>query len=199
MVLSTTKRTSSVASIVNQNSGGGSKKAGLPYQIGRESSVSIAFHKTSQYLFVLRGKRYQLQQLLAYAIINLAKLTEIKTAADALVTSKIAAADALPNVTVTSSNTVTEITTMITNLDVTTKENTYNDAVTTDAAGSTADTIAAKNTAETAYTSAKTAETALNLLIAAITAAATAQTNVTAATGIKMSREADLTAYTAPA
>lgn len=87
MVLSTTKRTSSVASIVNQNSGGGSKKAGLPYQIGRESSVSIAFHKTSQYLFVLRGKRYQLQQLLAYAIINLAKLTEIKTAADALVQS----------------------------------------------------------------------------------------------------------------
>ena len=34
MVLSTTKRTSSIASITNQNHGGGSKKAGLSPQIG---------------------------------------------------------------------------------------------------------------------------------------------------------------------
>lgn len=37
MVLSTTKRTSSISSIVNQNQGGGEKKAGFPYQIGRTS------------------------------------------------------------------------------------------------------------------------------------------------------------------
>ena len=30
MVLSTTKKAASIASITNQNSGGGSKKAGLP-------------------------------------------------------------------------------------------------------------------------------------------------------------------------
>ena len=36
MVLSTTKLTSSISSIVNQNQGGGNKKAGLPYQVGRE-------------------------------------------------------------------------------------------------------------------------------------------------------------------
>ena len=164
MVLSTTKRTSSVASIVNQNSGGGSKKAGLPYQIGRESSVSIAFHKTSQYLFVLRGKRYQLQQLLAYAIINLAKLTEIKTAADALVASKIDDVNTIGEVTVTSLSTVADI-----------------NALKGEAGVSTA------------------TDDALDALIDAITAAETAQTNVTAATGIKMSREADLNAYTAPA
>jgi len=36
MVLSTTKRTSQISSIVNQNQGGGSKKAGLPYIVGRD-------------------------------------------------------------------------------------------------------------------------------------------------------------------
>lgn len=41
MVLSTTKRTSSISSIVNQNQGGGEKKAGFPYQIGRTSWSSI--------------------------------------------------------------------------------------------------------------------------------------------------------------
>ena len=46
MVLSTTKRTSSISSIVNQNQGGGNKKAGFPYQIGRESWTSIFFHST---------------------------------------------------------------------------------------------------------------------------------------------------------
>jgi len=35
MVLSTTKRTSSISSIVNKNQGGGEKKAGLPYIVGR--------------------------------------------------------------------------------------------------------------------------------------------------------------------
>jgi hypothetical protein len=41
MVLSTTKRTASVSSIVNRNQGGGEKKAGFPYQVGRSSWTSI--------------------------------------------------------------------------------------------------------------------------------------------------------------
>ena len=42
MVLSTTKRTASIDSIINQNQGGGPKKAGLPYQVGREYGFPIA-------------------------------------------------------------------------------------------------------------------------------------------------------------
>lgn len=42
MVLSTTKRTASVSSIVNQNQGGGEKKAGFPYQVGRSSWANIS-------------------------------------------------------------------------------------------------------------------------------------------------------------
>ena len=41
MVLSTTKRTSSISSIVNQNQGGGSKKAGLVSSVGKDSWMSI--------------------------------------------------------------------------------------------------------------------------------------------------------------
>ena len=41
MVLSTTKKTSSISSIVNQPQGGGNTKAGFPYQIGRNSWSSI--------------------------------------------------------------------------------------------------------------------------------------------------------------
>ena len=50
MVYSQTKRTASIASITNQNQGGGSKKAGLPYLVGRDSWTSIAFHGTKQFL-----------------------------------------------------------------------------------------------------------------------------------------------------
>ncbi len=42
MVLSTTSRTSSISSIVNQSQGGGSKKAGLAPS-ARTSSTNIAF------------------------------------------------------------------------------------------------------------------------------------------------------------
>jgi hypothetical protein len=42
MVLSTTKKTSSTASISNYNTGGGNKKAGLPKQVGRDSWMSLA-------------------------------------------------------------------------------------------------------------------------------------------------------------
>lgn len=54
MVYSQTKKTSSIASITNQNQGGGSKKAGLPYLVGRESWSSIALKNTSQRLSVLK-------------------------------------------------------------------------------------------------------------------------------------------------
>ena len=54
MVLSTTKKAASIASITNQNQGGGSKKAGLPYIIGRSSWSSIALKQTSQRLSVLK-------------------------------------------------------------------------------------------------------------------------------------------------
>ena len=44
MVLSTTKRTASISSIVNQNQGGGERKAGLPYQVGRDTWTSVILH-----------------------------------------------------------------------------------------------------------------------------------------------------------
>lgn len=47
MVLSSSKRTSSIASITNYNTGGGNKKAGFPYQVGRNSWVSIAMGASS--------------------------------------------------------------------------------------------------------------------------------------------------------
>ena len=52
MVLSTTKRTSSISSIVNQNQGGGPKKAGFPYIVGRESWTTVHLNEsgTSQLL-----------------------------------------------------------------------------------------------------------------------------------------------------
>ena len=42
MVLSTTKRTASIQSIVNRSQGGGEKKAGFPYMVGRGSWSNIA-------------------------------------------------------------------------------------------------------------------------------------------------------------
>lgn len=48
MVLSGSKMTSSLASIVNQNSQGGNKKAGLAYQVGRDSNSSIAIRGSTQ-------------------------------------------------------------------------------------------------------------------------------------------------------
>ncbi len=54
MVLSTTTRTSSISSMINQNQGGGNKKAGFPYIVGRDSWTSIAFNGTSQNSKVLQ-------------------------------------------------------------------------------------------------------------------------------------------------
>jgi hypothetical protein len=41
MVLSATKRVSAAASITNQSSEGGSKKAGLPRQVGKDAYAAI--------------------------------------------------------------------------------------------------------------------------------------------------------------
>ena len=41
MVLSATKRVSSTASITNQDSKGGSAKAGLPHQVGKDAYATI--------------------------------------------------------------------------------------------------------------------------------------------------------------
>ncbi len=54
MVLSGSKRTSSMASITNQDTKGGNKKAGFPAMVGRSASMSIALHQTSQDSAVLK-------------------------------------------------------------------------------------------------------------------------------------------------
>ena len=94
MVLSGSKRTSYKSSIINQNSGGGPKKAGLPFQIGRESSISIAYKNTSSNLVFLQGPKAILKQKLMFAKKDLAKSIAIKDVADALVTSTEAAKNA---------------------------------------------------------------------------------------------------------
>lgn len=53
MVYSQTKRTSSIASITNQSTGGGSKKAGLPFLVGRSTATTIAFRGTKQTMSIL--------------------------------------------------------------------------------------------------------------------------------------------------
>ena len=48
MVLSNaTKRARYISSITNQNQGGGSKKAGFPYQVGRSMWTDVAFQSSS--------------------------------------------------------------------------------------------------------------------------------------------------------
>jgi hypothetical protein len=47
MVYSKTKRGQYIQSITNQAQGGGSKKAGFPYQVGRDSWTSIAINTCS--------------------------------------------------------------------------------------------------------------------------------------------------------
>lgn len=54
MVYSQTKRTGSISSITNQAQGGGNKKAGFPYLVGRTSAASFAFHGIPQRLSVLQ-------------------------------------------------------------------------------------------------------------------------------------------------
>ena len=54
MVLSTTKKASSIASITNQDTKGGNKKAGFPASIGRSSAMTVALRQTSQNSTVLK-------------------------------------------------------------------------------------------------------------------------------------------------
>jgi hypothetical protein len=43
-----------MSSIVNQNQGGGSKKAGFPYQVGRDSWASIAINTCNPKVMALK-------------------------------------------------------------------------------------------------------------------------------------------------
>jgi len=51
------KKARSYSQTINQNQGGGSKKAGFPYMIGRGWQTSIAFNNTN----VVQGKCCQLK------------------------------------------------------------------------------------------------------------------------------------------
>jgi hypothetical protein len=48
MVLSTTKRTSSISSITRQSTGAGPMKAGLPYIVGRSANASLLMTNSNQ-------------------------------------------------------------------------------------------------------------------------------------------------------
>lgn len=72
MVLSGSKRTSRLASYMNGDFGGGVKKAGLPYHIGRTAAISVAFRQTSQNLIVLKGRKFEFNYHLQIAINELA-------------------------------------------------------------------------------------------------------------------------------
>jgi len=54
MVLSGSKKASSIASITNQSTRGGDKKAGFPASIGRSTAVTVALRQTSQNSTVLK-------------------------------------------------------------------------------------------------------------------------------------------------
>jgi len=197
MVLSGSKRTTYMSSIVNQNSGGGPKKAGLPYQIGRQASVSVAFRNTSQNLTFLRGRRAVLEQILMFATQRLAKTTAIRDAADALVTANIATATALSNVTVALGDNDVAITGMITTLDVSTKKSTSDsDASTAAAEGATQQQIDDAAASLDAYTVAKTAADALQAIIDARASAATASGNVSTEVGKESDASTALGNYT---
>lgn len=54
MVLSGSKKASSIASITNQDTKGGNKKAGFPATVGRSTAVTVALRQTSQNSTVLK-------------------------------------------------------------------------------------------------------------------------------------------------
>lgn len=60
MVLSGSKKTSSIASITNYNTGGGNKKAGFPYQVGRTMWSSVALRDTKTTLTKINTTRFPL-------------------------------------------------------------------------------------------------------------------------------------------
>jgi hypothetical protein len=164
MVLSGSKKTSSLSSVINQNTGGGPKKAGLPYQIGREASVSMALKNTSNNLVFLQGARAMLVQKLRSANFELANANKV-------VATKIYIANALTNVSVTKDDNNTAITNMINNLNVDTLETTYNnapadtEAVVDENGNVTTPATTAKSDALAAWEAAKTARDALQAII----------------------------------
>lgn len=164
MVLSGSKKTSSLSSVINQNTGGGPKKAGLPYQIGREASVSISLKNTSANLVFLQGPRAMLSQILNIAKNALAKANEV-------VAYKIYIANALTNVTVSKDDNDTAINTMIDNLNVSDLETAYNnapadtDAVLDENDNVTTPATTAKSDALANWEAAKTARDALQAII----------------------------------
>jgi len=45
--LNSSSRSRNAGSLINRNQGGGNKKMGFPYQIGRESYTSVIMHSTN--------------------------------------------------------------------------------------------------------------------------------------------------------
>ena len=190
MVLSGSKKTSSLSSVINQNTGGGPKKAGLPYQIGREAYVSMALKNTSKNLVFLQGARAMLVQKIRSVNFELANANKV-------VATKIYIANALTNVSVTKDNTNADISNnLIPGLNVDTLETTYTNApddtdevvengvVTTPATTAKSDALAN-------WEAAKTASDALQAIIdARDIATAIIENKVNPA-------QANLTAYTA--
>ena len=165
MVLSGSKKTSSLSSVINQNTGGGPKKAGLPYQIGREASVSTSLKNTSANLVFLQGPRAMLVQKIRSVNFELANANKV-------VDTKIYIANALTNVSVTKDNTNADISNnMIPGLNVDTLETTYNnadpdtDAVLDENGNVTTPATTAKSDALANWEAAKTARDALQAII----------------------------------
>lgn len=191
MVLSGSKKTSSLSSVINQNTGGGPKKAGLPYQIGREASVSMALKNTSKNLVFLQGARAMLVQKLRSANFELANANKV-------VAYKIYIANALPNVAVTKDTTNADISNnKIPGLNIDTLKTTYDNASPdTDAefdenGNVTTPATTAKSDALALWEAAKTAGDALQAIIdARAVATQISDDKVTPA-------QANLTAYTA--
>lgn len=54
VLMNASSKARNASSIVNQSSGGGNKKAGLPQQVGRTAWMSIHLNNTSQNMNVLK-------------------------------------------------------------------------------------------------------------------------------------------------
>lgn len=190
MVLSGSKKTSSLSSIINKNSGGGPKKTGLPFQIGRTATVSTSLKNAGQNYQFTKGMKRYLKYVLTYYTNELTKKTARRDAHLANVTAKITIADGLlANETVDDTKTNTDIAAMISALNVSGKETdvdakkTLLDAV-PEGGDNTAE-LAAYNTAVSDYTQAKTASDALNDIIVARANLAVKEAEVTAASDAK--------------
>ncbi len=67
MVLSTTKRTASIASLTSSNQGGGSKKMGLYPKVGLDSWTNLAYGKVPGRCLTLTCTRYKVGDKFACA------------------------------------------------------------------------------------------------------------------------------------